>query len=857
MAKAYAVLSLLQIQVDSFQHKTTMRPRNHLPQMCECVLHLPQATDAMKQAGIDLRQRAEIMAHTEASDAADDVSGMSPQALQEALHNLRVHQIELELQNDELRRTQAALDTEQARYFDFYDLAPVGYITVNDQAVILQANLTTASLLGTQRSKLIGKALPGFLFAPDADHYYLLCKQILAYGSMQSCELRMRKADGQVIWVNLQAIGARGDAGAAVIRIVLSDITERKQAEAALLANTQLTASILDAMPSQIAVLDYSGQILAVNAGWRKFALDNNSPSDPCSSTNPIGINYLDVCQPLGGSVPPEAMSARDGILSVIQGTAPSFYLEYACHSPAQQRWFAMTVTPLCLENHAVVVSHTDITQRRVLEQSAVDASENRFKLVADNTSDGIVIFGADRRISYVSPSYVKQQGYMDAAELLNLLPDMIYASVHPQDRDILSASIDRAIDAQVSDSMYSYRTLNAMGHYVWCEASAKYQYDACGHFYQACVVIRDIHQRRQAEEFQRIAAAAFETQEAIVITDANTMILQVNQAFTQTTGYSAQETVGLPLQIRRSGQHDEDFSREVWDTVHRTGVWQGEIWDRHKGGSLTPKLLTITAVRGDDAAVSHYVGFYFDLSERKDSEAAMLDMNRILTESRQQLRNLVAMNASRLENEKRHMAREVHDELGQVLTALRMDLSLAMLRHAGQLPELNTELQDMRGQVDRAIQGVRDVATSLRPAVLDMGLVPSLAWLCREFARRGRVTCEFKAPDEALTLEPDREVVIFRIVQESLTNITRYAHASHVTVKLTRRDDELSLEVRDNGVGFDLEDVTRRGSLGLLGIRERAIALGGKVDVGSTLGQGTVIRVTIPLKPELTMDPA
>lgn len=798
-----------------------------------------------------------MMARQEVSDAADEVSTLSPQALREALQNLRVHQIELELQNEELRRTQAALDTAQTRYFDFYDLAPVGYVTVSDKAVILQVNLTTAAFLGQPRDSLIGKVLTSFMSAPDADCYYLLCKRIVTCGSTQSCELRIGTTNNHAVWVKLQAITASGDEGAPVIRIVLSDITERKQAEAELLASNKLTDAILNSVPSQIAVLDYSGRIVAVNQVWRRFARDNSVVPGEDTSNTQIGTNYLNICSAVNSDDLQDALLARDGILGVIKGTAPSFYFEYACHSPTQQRWFSMAVTPLHLQNHAVVVTHTNITQRRILEQAALQESENRFKLVADNTSDGIVIFDANRHTTYVSPSYVKQLGYADEAELLNLSPEMIYARVHPQDRDTLFASIDRAIESKASDLMYSYRTLNARGHYVWREANAKYHYDASGSLYQACVVVRDINQRRNAEEFQRIAAAAFETQEAIVITDAKSEILQVNRAFTASTGYAAQEIVGKTLQILRSGHSDEDFSREVWGTVHLTGAWQGEILDRHKDGSLSPKLLTITAVKGIDDAVTHYVGFYFDLSERKRSEAAMLEMNRVLSQSRQHLRKLVSTNESKLENEKRHIAREVHDELGQVLTSLRMDLSLAILCHTGELPELKAELQGMKVQVDRAIQGVRDVATSLRPAVLDMGLVPSIAWLCREFSRRGGVKCEFKIPDEALELEPSRNVVIFRIVQESLTNITRYAYASHVSVNLARRGDELLLEVRDNGVGFDLDAAARPDSLGLLGMRERAIALGGKVEIGSLLGQGTVISVTIPLKPDLEIEPA
>lgn len=663
-----------------------------------------------------LRLRAEEVAAS-ASGYADD---LSPIAMRKLIHELRVHQIELEMQNDELRRTQAALDTAQARYFDFYDLAPVGYATVSGKALILQANFTAVNLLGVPRARLIGKALPGFIVPADADSYHLLCQQALASGMAQSTELRVRRStDGQSVWIHLQAIAATGDDGAAVIRMVLSDITERKQ-----------------------------------------------------------------------------------------------------------------------------------------MEQAAVDASEHKFRLVADTTSDGIVIFGAKRQIEYVSPTYVKQLGYTEA-ELLGCAPDLIYARVHPEDRDVLLSKIERAIGAQEADLLYWYRIQHRLGHYIWREDHTRFQYDAAGHLSGVCVVARDITERRLAEIEMRIAAAAFESQEAMMITDANSVILRVNRAFTQITGYMADEAIGQTPQLLQSGRHDADFYRQLWDTVRSTGKWQGEVWDRHKDGSVYPKWLTITAVSGIDGAVSHYIGSHFDLSERKRAEAAMLEMNRDLTKSRQQLRRLVALNESRLEKEKRHIAREVHDELGQVLTALRMGLSVALIRHASQMPDLQDALKVMKTQVDRAIQGVRHVATRLRPAALDMGLIPAIEWLCDEFTRHSGVVCELQAPTEPLVFDANRAVVVFRIVQESLTNISKYAQASQVAVNLAQHGNELRLAVRDNGVGFDLAAVALRGSLGLLGMRERVIALGGQIEVISAPGQGTGIAVVIPLETAVAGDPA
>ncbi len=129
------------------------------------------------------------------------------------------------------------------------------------------------------------------------------------------------------------------------------------------------------------------------------------------------------------------------------------------------------------------------------------------------------------------------------------------------------------------------------------------------------------------------------------------------------------------------------------------------------------------------------------------------------------------------------------------------------------------------------------------------MGLVAAIEWLADEFSRYGEALCQVKVPDESITLEPSRAIVVFRIVQESLTNIRKYARASQVNICLMRCDAELSVVVRDNGVGFDVAAVAQRGTLGLLGMRERVLALGGRVEVGSTPGHGTTIAVVIPLE--------
>ena len=178
-----------------------------------------------------LRKRAEALAAAKAGEMAENLEVLSPEIARRALHELRVHQIELEIQNEELRRTQEELEGSRARYFDLYDLAPVGYFTLSEQGLILEANLAAARLLGVQRGALVKQPLSRFVLPEDQDIYYLHRKALLEKGNPQSWELRMLKKDTAPFWVRMEATTAQGPDGATVCRAVMSDITETKRAE--------------------------------------------------------------------------------------------------------------------------------------------------------------------------------------------------------------------------------------------------------------------------------------------------------------------------------------------------------------------------------------------------------------------------------------------------------------------------------------------------------------------------------------------------------------------------------------------------------------------------------------------------
>src|SRR5450759_578593 len=218
---------------------------------------MSEAKDGSGKAS-DLRKRAEKIARA-AEDSAGEV--VSPEAAMELLTELRVHQIELEMQNDELRRVQAELETAKERYVDLYELAPVGYFTLSERGLILEANLTASTLLGVPRAKLVRQPLTHFVRPDDQDIFYKYYKTLFAGEEEQVCEVRLARSEARPVWVSLEATVVQDDGGTRTCRLVISDITERKQAEVGLQEAGRTAERYLDIAAEVIVSLDAEGNV--------------------------------------------------------------------------------------------------------------------------------------------------------------------------------------------------------------------------------------------------------------------------------------------------------------------------------------------------------------------------------------------------------------------------------------------------------------------------------------------------------------------------------------------------------------------------------------------------------------------
>jgi PAS domain S-box-containing protein len=232
----------------------------------------------------------------------------------------------------------------------------------------------------------------------------------------------------------------------------------------------------------------------------------------------------------------------------------------------------------------------------------------------------------------------------------------------------------------------------------------------------------------------------------------------------------------------------------------------------------------------------------FVDITERKRAEEE-------LEQSREQLRDLSAHIESARETERTSIAREVHDELGQALTALKMDLSWLNKKLPREQEAQIKKIREMSELIGKTIQTVKRISTELRPGVLDdLGLMAAVEWQMQEFQERTQIKCEFTAKDEDINVDRDLATGIFRIFQEALTNVARHANATKVKVSLNETDGQLVLQVSDNGKGITTKQIAHPKSFGLIGMRERARSWNGSVKIEGILGKGTIVTVSIPL---------
>jgi PAS domain S-box-containing protein len=327
---------------------------------------------------------------------------------------------------------------------------------------------------------------------------------------------------------------------------------------------------------------------------------------------------------------------------------------------------------------------------------------------------------------------------------------------------------------------------------------------------------------------------------QAVALLNVDHQVIRVNKEFTQVFGYTSQEVQGRNLtDLIVPEESQQDVQRKT-DLVFGGQRVDADVIRRRKDGSRLHVSLTGVPVSVPGRPIAAYA-IYRDITKRKRAEEE-------LQGSLKQLRELAARLQSVREEERAMVAREIHDELGQALTAIKIDLASLIPRLGADQKEELEKAESILKLVDQTILSVRRIATELRPGILDdLGLVAAVEWAAEEFEVRTGTRIHLDLPDDDIVIDPERATAIFRIFQETLTNVTRHAEATQVDVRLGREDGYIVLEVRDNGRGIGEEQLSAGGSLGILGMRERALLLGGALTISGAPGKGTLVTLRIP----------
>ncbi len=481
------------------------------------------------------------------------------------------------------------------------------------------------------------------------------------------------------------------------------------------------------------------------------------------------------------------------------------------------------------------VVVFSDITQRRRHE-----ATLGRWQHLFEHAEWGLFIGSADENsLELMNPAFARMHGYTMAELLGRPISDVFAPECHQQ-------------------LFENIRITHEKGHLVWeswhihkdgrrfpVQIDATAVKDENGAVQYRVVNVQDITERRRAEDTLRESEAHLARAQAQGNLGSWWLDVLNNTLEWSIENYRIFGIApGTPLTYEAflACIHPDDrayvdqawracLSGEPYDIQHRIVVAGQVKWVRERAE------LEFAA----DGTLLLGAGTTQDITELKRHEDELL-------RSRQSLRELAAHHEKIREEERTRIAREIHDELGQYLTALRMDIAMLNIRFAQDRPDMAEFIAGMKQTVDTTIGVVRDIAAALRPGALDMGLVSAAEWLLTGCQERTGIHCHLEAPDENLGLDDERATAAFRILQESLTNIICYAQASEVEVQLRLEDDTLVMLVRDDGIGFDPSEVRNHKTFGLMGIRERALMFEGESRIDSEPGGGTTLRIRIPL---------
>ncbi|ADI29875.1 EAL domain-containing protein [Methylotenera versatilis] len=512
------------------------------------------------------------------------------------------------LAQDKLQLAQLEAAESRDRYRDLYEFAPIGYLSISKHGMITEVNWKVTSMLGVKRGELNEQHFSQFVIDEEKSRWQklFLSMQDLDGGEELNFDIKLTHVSGAIITANLNCLRMDDDAEQPILRVAMLDVTQLKHTEEEKQRSDVRLQAIIDAIPDLLFEIDIHGRYFSAH-----------SPSKHLLPVPPEALIGKTVREVMPEGAANIVMSA----ISEAYDTDRSQGRQFELTLPGGKFWFELSVAKkpkVAGEDIRFILLSRDVTERKQSELKLLESSASLAKAQASAhlgswELDLTTMVGSWSDENFRLYDLDPELGTPSFAEYLEL--------IHPDDRDLVT-DIQRQLATLIGSIQFESRTNPSLGAVRTLSNSIKVIRDASGRAIRATGTSLDITERKLAELEFRIAATAFESQEGMMVTDVNKIILRVNKAFTKISGYTAEEAVGQTPRLVSSGHHHEDFYASMWQNIDASGYWEGEVWNRRKNGEVYPQHLTITAVMGDNGIVTNYVATFTDVTLRNAAEA-------------------------------------------------------------------------------------------------------------------------------------------------------------------------------------------------------------------------------------------
>ena len=469
--------------------------------------------------------------------------------------------------------------------------------------------------------------------------------------------------------------------------------------------------------------------------------------------------------------------------------------------------------------------------------------SEERWTATLGSIGEAVIATDSEGRITFLNPIAAALTGF-PSEEALNQPIGNVLRLINEKSGMTADNEVLRVLkEKQVLSVANHVDLVTRDGREIAVEHSAAPILAGKGKVIGVVLVFRDVAERRQEQVATAEQAALLElTQDSVFVIDLEGAVLFWSRGAEAMLGYSKSQAAGT---ISHELLHTE-FPKpiaEIRAELTRVGHWEGDLIITSQEGKRIVVSSRWALQWGKRDQAPRVLVINSDITERKLGEES-------LVLQREQLRALAERLQWVREEDRKRVARDLHDQIGQILTAIKMDMTW-MTRHLQETEvAVLSRIKESIQLINDGVKAVRTICSGLRPGVLDdLGLAAAIEWQANEFASRNGVRCKVSVPPVDLHLDGDRATATFRIFQECLTNVIRHAQAKSVRVDLCQEEESILLVVQDDGIGFSESGFSNAfGSLGLLGMKERAQFCGGDMQISSSLGNGTTVTVRVPL---------